>query len=585
MELEGSVSQIDLIESLIRLTDDGFTGAVRFEQDGVIKILYFREGSVVSASTNDRADGFDELLVKSGKINRDHVKQALTRRDEEESLGEALLGLGFITRKELNWARRAQIVGILRSVLRWTEGSYAIVHDHQPRREEGTAFPFEQIVLELIVTDRDRERVERALAGGTRVLGRTEEFALRYSRLDLNAEADRIVAKVDGERSAAEIAAEATRDEFTVYKLLMALELLGLLGETKPQVSDEVLLPGVVRDDASEPSAPTAEGLMTIEAPIAELPDAAPAADLPWDEIRTFDETGTDPSNELESATGLGEDESWDRIRPDESNPSFDVGSTAEEPESLEWEVGDESPRDAADSSRDLDVPLERTPSIFSERSEGIAGVPWSIIGVAVALLLLGGGWWSYGRWKEGRASNLPAEEPRGASVVLPPMPRVEGDEPSQTPGTAEPQVTGAAEGKPVPAPKKPTGTASKTPVAAPKRTIPAPEKRPQPEAPDPLRERYDTMAKDYARRADPSSFAIQFELVCQTSSVTLAINEGGTRVWFIPVTYGGRACYRMFWGRYESEALATAGIAEIPPRLRGGGTPRVVRVGEVVNR
>src|SRR3954447_3256753 len=285
MQLEGQIRDIDIVDRLVELWREKFTGAFRFEQDGVIKILYFKGGDVLSASTNDRTDSVDEILLRGGKVSREHIKQALAKRKDSETLGDALLNLGFITRKELTWARRVQVIGILRSISAWQEGQYTGVADYLPKREEGTLFPLPQVILEFVVTDPDRAKFEQAMDSGGAVFAKTPDFDEAYRRLGLNEDADDIVNELDGEKSAADVAAAAGRDAFNVYKLIEALRALGLVMRVErthgaPEAAfDDFEAAGV--SDAAEvfETAPETALAPTMEAPLhADVPLVAPAA-------------------------------------------------------------------------------------------------------------------------------------------------------------------------------------------------------------------------------------------------------------------------------------------------------------------
>lgn len=83
-------------------------------------------------------------------------------------------------------------------------------------------------------------------------------------------------------------------------------------------------------------------------------------------------------------------------------------------------------------------------------------------------------------------------------------------------------------------------------------------------------------MATDFAAQKS-GNYTLQFELVCETSSITRAISEGGGKIWFVRTRYRSRPCYRVFWGRFDSSAEAKAAATELPASL--GSAPVVVKI------
>jgi septal ring-binding cell division protein DamX len=701
MSLEGDIKEIDLISRLVELGREQFTGAIRFENDGIIKIIYFKGGDILSASTNDRADSIDEILLRAGKVTREHVKQALAKRKESETLGDALLNLGFITRKELTWARRVQAIGVIRSLNAWSAGSYTIVSDYLPKREEGTLFPLPQIIVELIVTDQDRQKFDRVLDGGNMVFAKSPDFDDLYRRLGLNEEAARIASAVDGHRSAGEVAAAVESEVFNVYKLLHAFHILGLLQPAEklkviPEFShggDEDLASAGVADAADlwtspdEVEAVPEPGFNPEPEPSFQF-DAEPGSSFQFD---TEPEPAhveppaapepviehTDPMPSWEEPTSSPAEASpmpsWD----DELPPP--AVATAMPPENG-WGFDDaqlETARRAAEPvATEEEQPAEEAVAREAEPNH-FRNI---VILIVLAIVLTFGGYASFLWWKGRQPAQSappvaaaptrhPVIRPRRAATVTTGTIATSGATSTSTgllastasgnPGAGGGAGAGAGTTNPVTgstatiasgvtSPASPATTTARpattsattthtattsaattsaatttagakpmtiTPAAPPVKPTPTPSRAvkatPQPAAPpvtsttprlernaagnpvitntgagsttattagnDATRRKYDAMAQQAASGAS-GNFTIQFELVCQTSSLATATKVGGNQVWFVPTSYRNQSCYRVFWGHYGTRDAATAAIHEIPSSLRGP-SPTVVAV------
>lgn len=591
--LEGEISEINLIERLVELWREQFTGAIRFENDGIIKIIYFKGGDVLSASTNDRADSIDEILMRAGKVSREHVKQALARRKESETLGDAMLNLGYITRKELTWARRVQVVGVIRSIAAWTGGSFTIVADYLPKRDEGTLFPLPQLLVELIVTEQDRQKFERELDGGSAVFAKSGDFDEVFGRLGLNEDAEAIVAQVDGTRSASEVASASGKDAFNVYKLLHALATLGIL--TKPQVTPEFsFATGDVAADASD----VWDDLSN--APAFELDDGTtqvvPQPTLEVPAMMTFDADETaamssplpppEPSHSAwdddeEEAAGTPAETSrmpaWDTPPPPVAVTIPAPIEPPADPAEEQWGFDEAQIETAQRATTDAPPPLP--PPVYAAKPAARApvksggGKRTALLLALLLLLIATAGGYAAWLWLQ-----RPAEPQVVARRPVTP-PAVQGDAP------VAPAATPTDTGTIVEAPVVPTATTATITTAAPapqpmtvtSTAPPAGTTTTAPAAVEPLpaviprnggSTRLDEMARDFA--ANPQgNFTVQIQILCDPGNVENAMRQGGGQVWFVPQTIRGRSCYRVNYGRFGTREEATQAMGNVPAALR----------------
>ena len=589
--LEGDINQINLIERLVELWREQFTGAIRFENDGIIKIIYFKGGDVLSASTNDRADSIDEILMRAGKVSREHVKQALARRKESETLGDAMLNLGYITRKELTWARRVQVVGVVRSIAAWTEGSFTIVADYLPKRDEGTLFPLPQILVELIVTEQDRQKFDRALDGGAVVFEKSGDFTEVFGRLGLNEDAEAIIAQVDGTRTASEVAASSGRDAFNVYKLLHALATLGILTSAeKPQVSPELSS----EDDFAAIGASDAADVWDYDGPEFQL-DEAEAVRQPTLEIPSMsfdaDETAAMSSPVMSPPSAWDEPEEEEPVSKTEISPlpaweppptvAVPIPASIEPPvEAPEKQWGfdeaqlETAERAAAPASAPAPIPspVYRTPTPV--RGKVAKGGGGSRKGLLIALLVIavlaGAGyagwlWWQQREAEPVAVAATPAV-PTATQTSAPPDTGTVVEIPTATETTATAATATAAPAMTATQPMTITAT---TATPAPETTTtPAVQALPVVTPRNAARTPVEEQARNYA--ANPQgNFTVQIQILCDPANVEKAVRAGGGNVWFVPQTLGARSCYRVFWGHFNTREEAQSAMSAVPRALR----------------
>jgi septal ring-binding cell division protein DamX len=570
--LEGEINEIQLVERLVELWREQFTGAIRFESDGIIKIIYMKSGDILSASTNDRADSIDEILMKAGKVSREHVKQALAKRKESETLGDALLNLGFITRKELTWARRVQVVGVIRSIAAWQTGSFTIVADYLPKRDEGTLFPLPQVLVELIVTEQDRQQFERAMEGGSAVFAKAPDFDDVFRRLGLNEDAEAITTEINGTSSASEVATASGRDTFNAYKLLHALATLGIIQRVeKPKVDSQFALDDFssvgVADAADMWSEPAVAAPAPAPEPMFQLDEAEairqPTLEVPIEPI-AFDDAPIAP-DPAPSASA------WDEPEVEEPMvaPPAAIPPAIKEKEP-QWGFDEAQ----IETARRAAVPVAASAPVLTQVAKPKAKQPargkarkGSRFGLVLALLLLaivgGAGYFGWMWWQNRQVvepAPVVASRPRPAAPVATP-PQTATIVPA-TETTTTTTTTVAATNTAPPAAAAPAPAPS---TKAPLQITPA---APAPAPANASKERYDALAREYAANAT-GNFTVQVQILCDPSNLGKAVAAGGQNLWFVPQPIGARSCYRVFWGRYGTREEAQRALAEVPASLR----------------
>jgi hypothetical protein len=563
---EGSFESLSLASHLAQLARARANGTLRFERDSLIKVLYFKEGLVSYASSNEEADRLGQVLIRAGKLTKEQLDLATSKLTGGKTLGKQLTELGFITPEELLWAAKKQVEDIAVSLFGWPSGAYEWMEGELPEGLVHLKLATESLLLSGVFSIEDREKILGDLRGHGAVYNFTLDFMDTYEKLSVPETVDTVIAGVDGVRTVRDLAQLSREGEFRGYQILFFAKAYGLVECIKaPTVQEDV--PTAKRAEARAPSPPAGE-----------KPAAAPSAPPPAAPAPAV-------SDVLEKA----------------KDAEAPVDMALEAPR----EAARESPLADASLGNKGSAPLFNVDPSLAKES---ASAPRKLLFFLFVVFLLAAG--TYGLRTYFR-NNPPAwlafwqEEATDISSVL--REKIESPipPPEQTPEAApalpsseEPQE-GEAPAETPPEPGKAAPVDRREP--APKEPPPEPEPAAAPSAetgegklpfPRDAEARASLRRGRYTDAADvwkkdlgkiPSSrYAIQIAIFCEVSSIKRSWEESnrGASFYIVSSPFKGRPCYRACWGVYESRSGAERARAAMPRYFRElRHKPQIVRV------
>ncbi len=230
---------------LTKMFAQSTTGRISFRDATIEKTVFFDQGRPVFAASSERTDRMGELLVREGKITAAQYErcQAVVA-DSGRRMGEILVGLDYLKRRELLPAVRRHVEDIVYSLFSWEHGTYQIIIDPAPcaERIRLSRHPA-ALILEGIRRKLDRSTLERLVGPATTVIEVPDRERLGgiINLGDLAPEERGALAGFDSQADLASVARTARVDVADVMPLAWGLCVLGLATARRPdtEVHDE----------------------------------------------------------------------------------------------------------------------------------------------------------------------------------------------------------------------------------------------------------------------------------------------------------------------------------------------------------
>ena len=141
MSFAGNLKTVSLTDIFQLILSTKKTGALVISKDETKRVLFFRVGLLVFASSSDKQDLFGNLLLKKGRISKIELDNILKSQTEGKKIGAALVEQGLFTREEIYECLKMQIEEIVYGLFGWKDGAFEF--------SEGKTPPPESIQTEL----------------------------------------------------------------------------------------------------------------------------------------------------------------------------------------------------------------------------------------------------------------------------------------------------------------------------------------------------------------------------------------------------------------------------------------------------
>ena len=623
-EAEGDIRSTDVLAALVALWREGTSGTLRFSRSGATSAFELAAGEVIGASSSDPRFDTAAILIRANKLEASTMERLVVPEGADRA--HSALEAGILTKREWRWGEKIRAVEVLSDLLTWIEGDYTLFRSG-PREAGEFRLTIPRLVLELFLRSRDRGLVLHHLGGADVPLVRDAKFEAEFATFGLTDDAESVVRLIDGESTAADIAAGAPAEAFAVEKLLAALVTLGLVHpayavdpeaaarETvafptppipAPEEADEAEAGSDTEPEPSVPEPPVdfarrhgedeepLEPEVDISDRLEEPPAIAPAPE--YDELPS-EETAAADSPELEEEELVDAD--LDASRPDDR---FDEEvETESERESLaaDFEPAAPSPDEYApeEPAAERVEPEERpyTPLEFQrplDTSTGVgslerprhrsSGTLWILLGMLIAATA------AVLYWRARSPSSGAETAPLAIAPTPSPTLSEQSVEPVATSAPTASAAVGFATAVPSAVPARPAPT--RVPTSVPPTARPSPRSTTKPPTAKPVAaaptaaprapasgaaapktrqgwlQRAERDQKSAAADRD-ARFAIQLELACEVPSLTEAFahdRPAGT-MWVVPTSYRGRTCFRVLWGRHPTREAADRALGAAP--------------------
>src|SRR5262245_31061269 len=236
--LQGRLEDVHFSEILLTISQRKETGVLHVVRNRIEKDIYFQDGRIVFAKSNDRDERLGELVLRSGKIGYRHLDESSKKVVPGLRLGTILVQEGYLKASDLYLGVIQQVEEIVYSIFDWTEGDFAFRSGELPTKEVITlSISTPDIILKGISRIWRWSWVRDWVGPLNTLYVRKDDWETVAKKMSITPQIQAMIDLLEQPRLLEEILDISAVPNFETSKLLWALLIIGLIQPAMAQIS------------------------------------------------------------------------------------------------------------------------------------------------------------------------------------------------------------------------------------------------------------------------------------------------------------------------------------------------------------
>jgi hypothetical protein len=236
----GNLKTISLPDTFELILKTRMTGALKVTKDTATRQIFFIDGILVYASSNNEEDLFGNILVKKGRITREELNQILSEKSGEKKIGAMLVESNLLSQEEVLESLRMQIEEIVYSLFGWSDAQFEFVDGEEPPEDAIlTEINPMNIIMEGTRRIDEWEELKKILPSSETIIRLAKDPSINSEEVRLSKNDIIVMALIGSGKKLMDVVEECFLERFITSKSIATMLQTGLIEKSEDAVNEK----------------------------------------------------------------------------------------------------------------------------------------------------------------------------------------------------------------------------------------------------------------------------------------------------------------------------------------------------------